>query len=399
MPYFNPDLKNSLLPTFDQVKNYLKLAINEDARYKDTRKLLSFLKRLPAADRHFFGLMQTRKLAVLGFPYRIKFPDDIPTPESEIKKLNEIKQRFRIGKLNKAKAVLMNGVVYGLSAARLTWDNHPIYKSCVRKIDFIDLTDLDYSIDSSDGLDRITTDKTGNFTRSLLDREIHLFMRYNPLEGIDNDFPGAIARTNMIYILLKYWDNFYWAQANEKFSDALIVALYDVKAKPEEIAKVTEGLRNLGNDGKAAFSKDVEIKFLEAVREGIGSMHEKFISSVNNEMSISVLGQNLTTQSDKVGGFALGKVQNYVREDYLYADILNLDDVITEQYIKKDYLMNYGEPRDAFPVYETNVDEAQDFETNARTIAELRAAKVPLLKKEVYEKTGYSIPQAGDDVI
>ena len=220
MPYYNPDLKSSLLPTFDQVKNYVKLATNEDARYKDTRKLLSFLKRLPQADRHFFGLMQTRKLAVLGFPYRIKFPDDVPVPDAEKKKLDEIKQRFRFGKLNKAKSVLMNGAVYGLSATNLLWDNHPIYKSCVKKISFLDLTDLDYSLTTSDGLDKITSDKTGNFSRAPLDIDTHLFMRYNPLEGIDNDFPGAIARTNMIYILLKYWDTFYWAQANEKFSDA-----------------------------------------------------------------------------------------------------------------------------------------------------------------------------------
>lgn len=399
MPYINPDLKNSLLPTFEQVRNYVKAAIQEDPRYRDVRKLMSFLQRLPQADRHFLGLIQTRKLAVLGFPYRIKFPDDIPVPEAEQKKLNEIKARFRYSRIRNSQSTLMNGIVFGMSAAQLTWDHHPVYKNYVRSITHLDLTELDYNLESSTMLDKLTSDKNGKFVRELLDPDIHIFMRYNPLEGIANDFPGAIARTNMIYLLLKYWDTFYWAQANEKFSDALIVALYDKKANDSEITKVSEGLKNLGSDGKAAFSKDVEIKFLEAMRQGIADMHEKFINAMNTEMSISVLGQNLTTQSGKVGSFALGKVQNYVREDYLYADILKLDEVMTEQYVKKDYSLNYGEPRDAFPVYETDTDAVEDFETNARIIAELKSAGIPIKKSDVYLKTGLTQPQDGDEII
>jgi phage gp29-like protein len=399
MPYRNPHLKNSLLPTLDQIRKYVAEANNDNPKFRDVRKLMSFLQRLPQADQRFMGLIQTRKLAVLGFPYRIKFPEDVPVNEAEKKKLAEIRERFRASKIRKAQATLMNGIIFGMAAARLTWDWHPVYKNYVKAITHLDLTDLDYNLEDSMLLDEIETNSTTNAaTRKPLDTDIHLFIRHNPLEGIANDFPGSIARTNMIYVLLKYWDKFNWAQANEKFSDALIVALYDGKAKNEDIEKVKTGLQELGTDGKAAFSNDIEIKFLEAVRNGIADMHEKFINDVDKNMSISVLGQDLTTASQKAGSFAQAKVQNYVREDYLFADILELDSVMTDQYLKKDYQLNYGEPRDAYPVYETVVEEAVDYESNARIISELKATKIPLKQDEVYEKTGFTKPEVNDEV-
>lgn len=399
MPYKNPHLKNNMLPTLDQVRKYVAEANNEEVKYRDVRKLMSFLQRLPQADQRFMGLIQTRKLAVLGFPYRIKFPDDVPIPESEKKKLAEIRERFRFSKIRKAQSTLMNGIIFGMAAARLTWDWNSIYKNYVRSITHLDLTDLDYNLDDSMLIDELETNSTTNsFTRKPLDTDIHLFIRHNPLEGIANDFPGAIARTNMIYVLLKYWDKFNWAQANEKFSDALIVALYNNKAKDEDVEKVKEGLRELGTDGKAAFSNDIEIKFLEAVRNGIADMHEKFINDVDKNMSISVLGQDLTTASQKTGSFAQAKVQNYVREDYLFADIMELDSVMSDQYIRKDYELNYGEPRDAYPIYETVIDEAIDYESNARIVAELKAAKIPMRKEDVHEKTGFAMPEEGDEI-
>ena len=102
MKYKNPHLSNNMLPTLAQIKKYIQLAtIEEPLTSRDIRPLMSLLQRLPAADRFLLGLIQTRKVAVLGFPFTIKFLDEENVPESEQKKLEAIKARFIKSKMKK----------------------------------------------------------------------------------------------------------------------------------------------------------------------------------------------------------------------------------------------------------------------------------------------------------
>jgi phage gp29-like protein len=294
----------------------------------------------------------------------------------------------------------MNGILFGMSAVRLTWENDKIYGTRVSKAKHLELTELDFSYDDSNSLDQITTSTlSGNFTRKPLDNDVHLFVRYNPLQGILDDYPGSIMRTNMIYVLLKYLDYINWASANEKYSDPLRFAQYKKGASKEEIATIMSGLDKLGQDSYAAFSDDVKVEFLEALRSGIVNMHQEFVSAVNTEMSISVLGQTLTTDVNKIGSFAAAKVHNFVRQDILWGDIILFQNILSEQYIQKDFIENFGEPKNAFPIFRFKTDEVQDYESNTRVIAELRDAGIALRKEEVYLKSGFTVPKEGDEII
>lgn len=404
MPFYkNPDLRKSLTPTLDQLKKYLEKATSDNVKIRDVRPLMSFLQRLAQIDRYFLGLIQTRKIAVLGFPYTIKYPENIAVPESEKKKLQQIKSRFVKSQMHKSFNTLMNGILFGQSAARLQWQNIKPYGDMVVEKKNLQLTELDYSLENDLALEVITTDENNRITgRDPIDVDTHLFCRYNPIEGIENDFPGSIARANMIYIWLKYTEFFNWSKSNEKWGDPLVVAQYDKeRASPDDLTKIEGGLKDLGGSGKAMFSKDIELKFLEAMRSGISDMHDKFISSVNQEMAISVLGQTLTSDIKDKGSFAAAKVHNFVRQDILWGDIIEFQNILSSQYVMKDYTLNYGEPRDAFPIFEFATDEIQDFESNARTFSELKSANPDMnfKKEEVYQRTGWSVPAEDDEII
>ncbi|MCE7856908.1 MAG: DUF935 family protein [Ignavibacteria bacterium CHB3] len=394
MKYKNPNLSNSLLPTLAQIKSYIKTAtITDDLKSRDVRPLMSFLQRLPAADRFLLGLIQTRKVAVLGFDYTIKFPDEMNVPESEQKKLDQMKARFLKSNMKKTFNSIMNGILFGMSATNLEWENVKGFGSMVTKRKNLELTELDFSFDDNTRLDLIITEQT-SFRREPLDPDTHIFVRFNPLEGIDNDFPGSFLRSNMLYVWLKYTDAFNWASANEKWGDPLVVAQYDKeRVESADLSTIQAGLQTLGTSGKAMFSKDIELKFIEAMRSGITDMHEKFINSINDEMSVSILGQTLTTDVSKIGSFAAAKVHNFVRQDILWSDILEFEDVLTTQYVMKDWLLNYGEPKVAFPQFEFLTDEIEDKESNARIFEGLKST-LPLIKvpkDELEKKTGFSI--------
>ena len=403
MKYKNPHLSKNMLPTLDQLKKYVQQATNIDIKYRDVRPLMSFLQRLPQVDRYLLGLMQTRKIAVLGFPFDIVHPDDITVTEQEKKKLEAIKTRFVKGKIQKLFNTIMNGILFGLSASELTWANDKQYGTMVIGKRNLELTELDFNLDDNDKLNLLVTGNNSILqSQDELDQNSHLYVRYNPLEGIENDFPGSFMRSNMLYVWLKYTDYFNWASANEKFGDPLVVAQYDkVRTSPEDMATINAGLESLGTAAKASFSKDVELKFIEALRSGITDMHEKFIDQINKEMSISILGQTLTTDITKVGSFAAAKVHNFVRQDILWGDIIEFQNILTTQYVHKDYFLNYGEPPNGYPHFEFITDEIQDFESNARTLYELKIAypTMQFKKKEVYDRTGWSEPVEGDELI
>lgn len=403
MPYKNPDLKKSLTPTLDQLKKYVEKAINDDPKTRDVRPLMSYLQRLAHVDRKFLGLMQTRKFALLGFPYTINFPSDVPAPDAEKKKLEEIKNRFRAAQIHKLSNTIYNGIIFGMSATQLQWANDPRYGTLVINKKSYPLTDLDFSFDNDLLLDILTTDNNNRLiSRNPIDPDTHIFMRYNPIEGIDNDYPGSYARSNMIHIWLKYSDFFNWSKANEKFGDPLTVAMYDKdRTSTDELAAIDAGLVSLGGAGKARFSKDIELKFIEAMRSGITDMHEKFIKAVDDETAVSLVGQSTTSANDSGGSYAKALAGRQVSEDILWADIQLLDDCFSEQYVKRDYLLNYGEPRDAYPVYQTLIDEKEDYESNARTFSELKLnnPNLSFKKDEVYKRTGWTIPGEEDETL
>lgn len=398
--YNNPELISKILPeTIGKVKDWNKLANYTDLQYRDVRKLMSLLKRIVEADRYLFGLFQTRKLAILGFDYKIDFPTEFQKSETEEKQLEQIRLRYQTAKIRKLGDTIINGRFFGMAAVRLFWTNTASYGTIVTKKQDYDLTELDIDFES-DGLVFIETNKNDEtFRRKKFENpEGHIFIRYNPIAGIDSYYVGSIARVNMIYCLLKYWEFWNWSKNNEKFADPLIYALYKTGSDKKEVQPILEGLAKLGTDSYAAFSDNVKINLLEAMRNSSAEAHKALIDQINTEMAVSVLGQQLTTEIGKVGSFAAAKVANFVRQDYLYADLLDAQDAFN-QYLIADYRLNYGEPRNGFPVFTYILDEKEDFESNARIIAELKLAGIPMKKDEIYTKTGFTTPTPEDEII
>ena len=400
MPYFNGDLSRNLLPSLDQMSRYIQTANRTSKRYRDVRALMSVLQRLPQVDLNLLGLMQTRKLAVLGFDHRIAMPEGIKTSDQETKRLGEISSRFKRSKMKSTFSAIMNGILFGASATRLVWKNMGGETMVVAK-KLYELTELDFSLDSDDTLDEIVTDQSGMATRKPLDPETNIIVRYNPLDGIENGFIGSFMRTNMIYAWLKYYDYFNWAKGNEKFADPTIWASYKKGAEDADIQKVIEGLERLGTDSRAAFSDDVKLDLLEAQRSGSISAHKEFVSTINGEEAISILGQTLTTDVAQKGSFAAANVHNFVRQDIMWADLLIIQAVLSEQYVIEDYRQNYGEPADGFPEFQFITDGTEDSESNARIFSEVRTADptVKFKKSQLYKKIGFEEPQDTDVVV
>lgn len=395
--YVNPHLKNSLFPTIPQIKKYIRLADDPDFKNRDVRPLMSFLQRLPQ-DQYFFGLQQTRKLAVTSFAWEITFPDEFGEPtDQERQQLNEMVKRFKKYKLHRLFSIVLNAKIFGIAGARIAWENIDGEGSVLKNLEPFDLTELDII----DGENNFVELSGTSLQKSELDPLVNILFYDNPLYGIVNNYAGGLARVNMVYVLLKYYSRFDWSRTGEKFGQPLIYATYGPGAE-DKVAGLLADLEKLGSDGYAAIPDNIKVELLEAMKSGSIDLFDRFIAGVNSEMAISVLGQNLTTEISDQGSRAAAEVHNLVRQDILFSDLLDLENVITWQYLQVDYALNYGEPRNAYPVFKFITDEREDFEANSRIIAELKslpnAAELPLKRDQVYDKIGFTKPDDDDEV-
>ncbi len=397
--YINGDLIRNLLPDISRLKDYLQYANDPDRKSRDVRPLMSVLQRLPQADLWLVGLLQTRKYAVLGYNHTITMPEGMKTPPQEEKRIAEIKARFRKSKIRTTFSTAIMARLFGMSAARLVWKNIEPYGQLVTEIRKYNLTELDKDENSIEGLVKVGEPGIGQMTISALDPDTHIQCYDNPLEDIQQDYVGGVMRTVMFPVLLKYLDLFNWARQNEKWGDPTFWASYKPGTDKTEIDALLTGLAALARDNYGAFSDNVTVKLLEATRTGMTDMHQKFQDAVNKEISIGILGQTLTTDVGSVGSKAAAQVHDFVRKDFLWSDIMRVEQVITEQYVQQDYRLNYGEPADAYPEFHFMTDETPDFESNARVIGELLTSNVALKKSEVYAKTGFTEPGPDDKTI
>ncbi len=408
MPFTNPDLRRSLLPTVDQVIRYLEMANRDNTNNikRDVRYLMSFLQRLLEADPYLMGLVQTRKLACKSYKWNIRLPLQYKITPVEEKQLAETKTRFMRSRMLKLRDNIHDGILFSMDAVNLVWKNTPLGTMVIQK-NFYDLTELDFE-DEPEGLMHVETLPNGNFTRTLLDPETHIITRYNPLTNRKN-FIGSFMRTIMLLSYLKYYTKWDWRNLNTRHGNPSTYATYpehldaNNAEDKKQIDAVAEMVEKLKNDAAAVFPEWVKVIFDTALKADHTNSFKLFVEAANTEMSVTLHGQNLTTEV-KEGSRAAATVHDGIDDLIIVSDLSIIEDTYTAQYLRKDYQLNYGEPRnDYFEFYHIH-EEQYDYESNSRALLNLMDPTtnkpiVPIKKSEVYDKIGYTQPAEGDEVL
>ena len=396
--FINSDLqKRVMVESIEKIVEYYKKAIYIDPKVRDLRYFLSFLTRLPQIDPYLFSLLYYRKQAVESFSYTIKFPDEFVATETEKKQLIEMKERFMKSKMHSLLEISMNGRLMGMSAAKLSWDHDSAFKHHVIGKKSYNLTELDFDLENDDRLIHVDTDtRTQKATRKSLEPETHFDVRFNPLSGFESDFPGSFLRINFLRVIIKYWDFFAWSKNNEK---SMVFANYEAQYK-SLINDILAQLENLGEDSIGAFPKGVEVKVLDNLKAEALNSHKELEQSVNRSMALSIAGQYTANDPGEGHSYASSKTGYNISADVTLGDLVFVEQQITNQYLLKDYQLNYSnEPRNAFPKFEFNKRKFTDAEAMARIITDYANAGIEIHKDDVYTFAGLRIPKEGDETI
>jgi len=224
-----------------------------------------------------------------------------------------------------------------------------------------------------------------------------LFHKYQPLSGHPNRAP--ILRVCCWMFLFKHYSIKDWVAFSEVYGMPLRLGKYDPAATEAAKEALKQAIQQLGSDAAGIISKDTEIEFVDAIRQGTVDVYDRLVKLCNTEVSKAVLGQTLSTEVGPRGSYAAAKVHNEVRLDLVSADATAIAKTIRKQLFLPLVGWNFGFDVPA-PYIEFAVEASEDKEKEAKTVSILfKDVGVPLSKKWVYDKFNIPPPKDEEDTL
>lgn len=176
-----------------------------------------------------------------------------------------------------------------------------------------------------------------------------------------------------------------WARYSERHGMPILLAETPFGADPAQIQNYRAQLAQLGQESVVQLPSSSDpnfgkygLDFLEA-SDNSWEGFQRLIEQCNAEITLSLLGQNLTSEV-KEGSFAAARVHADVRQAILEADARALSQTIYTQIARPFAAINFGDPEiapraewDVAP-YEDEAQQAKTFQSFAAAIWEMRHA-------------------------
>jgi len=107
----------------------------------------------------------------------------------------------------------------------------------------------------------------------------------------------------------------------EKYGTPWLRAEYPLGAQAARVQEMINMLDTTVQDGIIAHPSEFKVEALKMNDGSSSDIHDKYIQLMNEEISIGILGQTLTTKMDESGGsFAAAKVHGGIRDDIVSED-------------------------------------------------------------------------------
>lgn len=189
-----------------------------------------------------------------------------------------------------------------------------------------------------------------------------------------------------------------WARYSERHGFPILLADTPFGADPDDVVAYRLALQGLGQESvlQVPAGPDVQkygrydLRYLEP-RDRAWQGFQALVQQCNDEITLALLGQNLTSQV-KEGSFAAARVHADVRQTFLEADARALAKTFYVQVLRPFAALNYGDP-DLAPTVTWDVRPQEDLEQKAKTfqalatgIQQLRTAGFALKNPEKFAR-------------
>ena len=324
-----------------------------------------------SADSRVQSAMRSRSGGLLGRPVRFKLPEKYADSPRAKKCLRAWERHWpqmhaEPGLLD----LLETSHVLGFSYSQIAWDtSSPIWKPYLRSFN------PRYSYYFWPTRQHIAVTLDGQVPIVPGDGHWVLHAPYGSYRGWMRGALRALAQ----WWLARNYALRDWARYSERHGFPILLADTPFGADPDDIVAYRQALATLGQESilqtpagpDAQKYGKYDLRYLEA-RDRAWQGFQELISQCNDEITLALLGQNLTSQV-KEGSFAAARVHADVRQAILEADARALAKTFYNQVLRPFAAFNFDDP-DIAPVVSWDVRPQEDLEQKAKTFGSFAQA-------------------------
>ena len=381
---FNQEFANL---SSDNIKFYLEAA----------QKGINFFKaflfdEIRRKDLRIAGLCQTRKLSVLKKQWQIESDNE------ELKQfIDGIFSKFSVSQFL---ADIIEAQIQGLAVFRLDYDLRdgklflrsaemiPNYATVFQ--DGLKLVDFSYA-----SLTQLRQQAySDNPNVNCFDLDPVYFLPVLGFEGVEeNGLLNGLIDSIIWGYFFKNYGLKDWSIFLERFATPGVIGKYDPLMNKEDKITLWNAVQNFGNLFKALIPNTAELTTLsDPQKQASGSLFETYMKFWNDELSIRILGQAMTTDTGSGGSFAKAQVGNFIREDLMSGDMALIAQTVN-QLIKLIIDINFANVED-YPKFK--FVEQEDLDAKSKTadiFVKIHNAGFDIDPEDIAETFGLTVTQ------
>ena len=210
---------------------------------------------------------------------------------------------------------------------------------------------------------------------------------------------GGLARIAAWAWLYREYSLRDWMRFVEAYGQPIRLGRFQPTASPEDRATLERAVRDVAADAAAIIPEGMNIEFVtDTTVRGRAEVYRELLRYLDDQMSIAVLGQTLTTQPGDSGSYSLGQVHDRVRADIERSDARQLAATLQRDIAIPIVTLNHG-VRAAYPRVIIRREERRDAKLLAEVIERLAPLGLRVRVDDMLAQLGLSAPAAGDDVL
>ena len=329
-------------------------------------------------DSRVSAVVQSRKSAVQSMEWDIIGEK---TPQSEI---DFHKEYLTTYKMEDVLSEILDAPLYGYKPFEIMWNSDG---RRVVPVDFVGKPPRWFKYGSENEL-RFLTARDMIYGEELPENKF-IVARHKPT--YDNPYGLPVLSACFWPVTFRKNGLKWWSVFIEKYGMPFLLAKAPAGERTERITEVADMLENMVQDAIAVVPSEYEVDIKEAASTGTGKTpaHKTYLDTMNMEISMAILGTNLTTEVSG-GSYAASQSHMEVREDIIEGDA-KIAEGTFDALIEITHKFNFGNsPPPRFKLFaEEKVDEAR-----AKRDLNLSKAGVRLTKE--YYKRSYNLTD--DDI-
>ncbi len=213
--------------------------------------------------------------------------------------------------------------------------------------------------------------------------------------SIESEPFGGIMRGILINEILRF--DMIMENANYLRKLKGILQILNKGAGPESEQAAVTAAQTAIKDNYLVTDEFIEFKLNQITTAAAGNSFKDFVQMLNDDNSISILGQANTAQLPAGGGSrAALQIQQLISKDIFYADMVRVE-ALCDNYLQLDYAFNKGKGIIPYK-FQFNIAEEKDIEKNASAL-QMITQVMPLKEDEAYAYVGFTPPKQGDKLL